>query len=142
MIHASQVHSTRTHRWASRLERIVRRADDLGMVVIVQYFYGYQFDRVFGNNNPTASHAAIHAATTFLVGLNVNNVIIDVYNEHCSPSEAALVELVHNISKAAGNRLITSTSCGMTLHCVSIKMSSISFHVKFVLELIETLVQF
>eukprot|EP00041_Stephanoeca_diplocostata_P021255 m.490589 g.490589 ORF g.490589 m.490589 type:complete len:372 (-) comp21780_c0_seq1:2372-3487(-) len=98
--------------WADRLQRIIRRADELGMVVIVQYFYGYQFGRVFGNNDPTVVNNAIRAATTFLINLNANNVIIDVYNEHCTASEAALVSLVHNISEAAGHRLMTSTSCG------------------------------
>jgi hypothetical protein len=101
-----------------RLERILDRADTLGMVPIVGYFY-------FGQDQRVADEAAVKRAvvnaTQWLLDKNYRNVLVEVNNE-CNvkaydhpilmPDRVhELIELVKGMTKN-GRRLLTGTSYG------------------------------
>ena len=72
--------------YAARMDRLIRAADALGMVVIVSYFYGEQVKRIpegIGVRN------AITTASRFLKSGAYTNVIIEVANEYDIPPFAA-----------------------------------------------------
>ncbi len=62
----------------SRLEKILNRADELGMVVILGYFYQAQ-DRVL--TNETAVLKAVDGATDWVLDHGYRNVIVEINNE-------------------------------------------------------------
>jgi hypothetical protein len=62
----------------SRLEKILNRADELGMVVILGYFYQGQ-DHVL--TNETAVIRGVDNATGWILDRNYRNVIIEINNE-------------------------------------------------------------
>jgi hypothetical protein len=68
--------------WLARLERLLRAADQRGMLVDVMYFYE-------GQDEQFQSTAAIHNAacniTDWLIARNTRNVIVDVANEYDLP---------------------------------------------------------
>lgn len=64
--------------YMSRLERILDRADELGMVVILNYFYFGQDRRLAGE---TAVKQATANATAWLMMRGYRNVMIDMANE-------------------------------------------------------------
>lgn len=65
--------------YAGRMDRLIRAADALGMVVIVSYFYGAQARRL---RDGRAVRNAVTAASEFLRDGGYTNVIIEVANEH------------------------------------------------------------
>ncbi|RME64625.1 MAG: hypothetical protein D6790_02985, partial [Caldilineae bacterium] len=64
--------------YAARLDRLIRGADELGMVAIVSYFYGDQARRL---RDGRAVRAAVTTASRFLREGGYTNVIIEVANE-------------------------------------------------------------
>lgn len=62
-----------------RLNRIVKAADDLGMLVIVSYLYQGQI-RYF--NSDQAVEVACKTATEAVCSLGYDNIIIEVFNEY------------------------------------------------------------
>lgn len=64
--------------YVARLERVLARADELGMVVIVGYFYFGQDERL---KDEAAVIAATDAATKWLLKSGFRNVIVEVNNE-------------------------------------------------------------
>jgi hypothetical protein len=64
--------------YAARMGRIVERADQLGMVVILGYFYFGQDQRLA---NEAAVGAAVDNATAWIVANGYTNVIVEVANE-------------------------------------------------------------
>ncbi len=64
--------------WTKRLERLLRAADERGMVVCLMYFYQGQ-DEVLDSGE--AIEAAARNATDWLIDKKFRNVIIDVANE-------------------------------------------------------------
>lgn len=100
-----------------RLEDIIDRADDLGMVVILGYFY-------FGQDQRLKDEAAVIKATDnasrWVLGQGWRNVLIEVNNE-CNvgydhgilrPDRVhELIEFVRNTS-VGGRRLLAGTSYG------------------------------
>lgn len=68
--------------YAARMDRVIRAADDLGMVVIVSYFYGSQTARL---RDGKAVRNAVTTASNFLRDGGYTNVIIEVANEHDVP---------------------------------------------------------
>jgi hypothetical protein len=100
----------------NRLERILDKADELGMVAILNYFY-------FGQDEHFASDAAItracHEATRWVLERGYRNVIVDLVNE-CdnrayqmeplrAPHVHRLIETVRKIEHR-GSRLLVGTS--------------------------------
>ena len=68
--------------YADRLDRLIRAADEVGMVVIVSYFYGSQTQRL---RDGRAVRDAVTTASRFLKDGGYTNVIIEVANEHDIP---------------------------------------------------------
>ncbi|MGH9833922.1 MAG: hypothetical protein ACREBD_05995 [Blastocatellia bacterium] len=64
--------------YLSRMERILDKADDLGMVVIVGYFYFGQDQRL---RDEEAVKRATREATNWLLGKGYRNVLVEIANE-------------------------------------------------------------
>jgi hypothetical protein len=102
--------------YMARLERILDRADELGMVVMLGYFYFGQDERVSGEAEVLR---ACDAATDWLLERGYRNVLIEVNNEcnirydHPVLQPERVHELIQRIQKrSAKNRLLVSTSYG------------------------------
>ncbi len=101
-----------------RLERILNRADQLGMVAMVGYFYFGQ-DQVL--QDEAAVRRAVQNATNWLLDRNYRNVLVEVNNETdvksydheiLKPARIhELIELVKGMNRQ-GRRMLTSTSYG------------------------------
>jgi len=104
--------------YLGRLERILNRADELGMVVILGYFYFGQDQRL---TNEAAVLRATDNATDWLLGKGWRNVLVEINNE-CNvrydhellkPGRVhELIERAKKRSAAAGRALLVSTSYG------------------------------
>jgi hypothetical protein len=64
--------------YAARLERILARADELGMVVIVGMFYWMMLRRM---EDEAAIWRAAHETCEFLMGTGRRNILIEIANE-------------------------------------------------------------
>jgi hypothetical protein len=104
--------------FAARLERVIQRADELGMVVIVGYFYFGQDQRL---RDEAAVVAATDNATTWLLEREFRNVLVEVNNEcnvkaydHDILRPARIHELIERVRKSERNgyRLLAGTSYG------------------------------
>ena len=103
--------------YLSRLKRIIDFADELGMVVILGYFYFGQDHRI---NDENAVIKAVHNITNWLFDNNYTNVIVEVNNE-CNvryshkvlqPERVhELIEQVKSITRD-GKRYLVGTSYG------------------------------
>ena len=103
--------------YMARLERILNRADELGMAVILGYFYFGQDERV---KDEAAVIRAVDDATHWVLDRGYRNVLIEVNNE-CNvrydhsilrPDRVQeLITRVKNISRQ-GRRLLAGTSYG------------------------------
>jgi hypothetical protein len=103
--------------YMARLERILDRADELGMVVILGYFY-------FGQDERLADEAAViratDNATKWVLDRGYRNVLIEINNEcnvrydHAILQPARVHELIERVKKTTrdGRRLLVSTSYG------------------------------
>ena len=65
--------------YADRMDRLIKAADEMGMLVIVSYFYGTQASRL---EDGQAVVNALKTASNFLRDNAYTNVIIEVANEH------------------------------------------------------------
>lgn len=103
--------------YLARLERVLNRADDLGMVVIVGFFYFGQDERLQGE---TAVVRATDGATGWLLDHGWRNVLVEVNNEcdirydHAILKPDRVHELIERVKRATrdGRRLLVSTSYG------------------------------
>jgi hypothetical protein len=101
--------------YAARLELVLERADELGMVVILGYFY-------FGQDQRLANEAAVVRATEgvtrFLLDGGWRNVLVEIDNEctesydHAILRAARVHELIERVRgiESGGRRLLVSTS--------------------------------
>lgn len=103
--------------YMKRLERILDRADELGMIPMVGFFYFGQDDRL---ENETAVKRAVRNATQWLHSKGYKNVLIEINNESnvrydhdiLKPDRVhELIELAQSIEKD-GYRFYVSTSYG------------------------------
>jgi hypothetical protein len=100
-----------------RLERILDRADDLGMVAILGYFYFGQDQRL---KDEAAVLRATDHATQWLLDHGYRNVLVEINNEcnvrygHEILKPDRVHELIERVKKSArnGRRLYVSTSYG------------------------------
>lgn len=101
--------------YADRLERALRAADENGIVVIVDIFYFGQDDRL---KDEDAVRNAVVNACTFLLGLGLENLLVEIANE-CDihyHHDIILAPRVHELIALAktvtvdGRRLAVSTS--------------------------------
>jgi hypothetical protein len=102
--------------YLDRLERILDRADELGMAPIVGYFYFGQDQRL---DDDAAVRRAVREATTWLLQKGYRNVLVEIANE-CdnrkyeqalikAPRVHELIELAKSIT-VEGRRLPVSVS--------------------------------
>ena len=104
--------------YLQRLERIINRADQLGMVVILGYFYFGQDQRL---QDEAAIKRAVVNATNWLLKKGWRNVLVEVNNEtnvkaydHDILKPERVHELVNLVKETTGNgrRLLVGTSYG------------------------------
>lgn len=94
--------------WLDRLHMILAKADEVGMVVIVQYFYYKQFPIIQSDK----VHAAVTAITQWLADSKYTNFLVEIFNERCSSDIAPLITLAQSVSKAKGRQFLVTSSCG------------------------------
>ena len=103
--------------YTARLERIINRADELGMVVILGYFYFGQDERL---SNEAAVERAADNATNWILDHCWRNVIVEVNNEcnvrydHAILKPDRVHELIKRVKqiKRDGRHLLAGTSYG------------------------------
>jgi hypothetical protein len=103
--------------YMKRLERILNKADELGMVPIVGYFYFGQDERL---KDETSVVRAVDNATKWLLSKGYRNVLVEVNNEcdvrydHDILKPGRVHELINRVkaTKKSGRRLLVSTSYG------------------------------
>lgn len=101
----------------NRLKKILDRADELGMVAIVGFFYFGQDERL---KDEAAVIRAVNNATDWLLEEGYQNVLIEINNECNVRYDHAILqpERVHELmqkvksKKVKGRRLLVSTSYG------------------------------
>jgi hypothetical protein len=103
--------------YLQRLGRIIDRADELGMVVILGYFYFGQDERL---RNEAAVLHATDSITDWLLERGYRNVLVEVNNEcnvrydHAILQPERVHELIERVKSRErdGRRLLVSTSYG------------------------------
>jgi hypothetical protein len=103
--------------YLARLERILDRADALGMVVILGYFYFGQDERL---RDEAAVTRATDNATRWILDRGYRNVLVEINNEcnvrydHAILRPDRVPELIQRVQKTADRRgrLLVSTSYG------------------------------
>jgi hypothetical protein len=101
----------------ARCEKILDRADDLGMVVILGYFYFGQDERL---TDEAAVIRAVDHATDWLLDRRYRNVLVEINNEcnvrydHAILKRDRVHELIRRVQGRTreGRRLLVSTSYG------------------------------
>ncbi len=101
----------------NRLKKILDRADELGMIAIVGFFYFGQDERL---KDEAAVIRAVDNATDWLLEAGYQNVLIEINNEcnirydHAILQPERVHELIQRVKrkKVKGRRLLVSTSYG------------------------------
>lgn len=102
--------------YMKRLERIIDRADELGMVVILGYFYFGQDERL---RDEAAVIGAANNATQWIFDRGYRNVLVEIDNEcnderyhHAILQSERVHELIERVKKVTrnGRSLVTETS--------------------------------
>jgi hypothetical protein len=105
--------------YMARLQRVLDKADELGMVAIVGYFYFGQDQRL---KDEAAVRRAVLNATNWILDHGYRNVLVEVNNEcniaydHDILKPAGVPELIRLVQEQTrnGRRLMVSTSFGGT----------------------------
>jgi hypothetical protein len=110
---------TLDEKYMKRLAKVIDKADEIGMVVILGLFYFGQDQRVV---DEPAVIASVDAAVDWLIAIRYTNVMIEVNNECNVPSYDheilkpkrvhELIERVKQRSSERGHRLLAGTSYG------------------------------
>ena len=103
--------------YMARLGQVLDRADELGMVAIVGYFYFGQDERL---RDESAVIAATDAATRWILERGYRNVLVEVNNEcnvrydHAILQPSRVHELILRVRRTEhdGHRLLAGTSYG------------------------------
>ena len=104
--------------YAGRLDRLVKAADELGMVVLVSFLYASQGPRL---NDGRAVRNAVTRASNFLRDAGYTNVIIEVANEHSLAgfhihpiiqSDEGISSLIDLARKESGGMAVGSSGAG------------------------------
>lgn len=100
-----------------RLYRVLKAADEAGMVVIVNYFYWKQVEKI---HEDSTIFAITEAVTSWLLETGFKNILVDVANEAaywwtrsvCNPDNIhKMIDIAQNI-ELKGRRLLVSSSSG------------------------------
>jgi hypothetical protein len=103
--------------WTDRLLRILKTADDCGMIVIVNFFYWKQIRLIPEDRNVIR---AVETAADFLLRSGYRNILVDVANECaewwnrpvCEPANIPkLIRTCRSVT-LGGRRLLTGSSTG------------------------------
>ncbi|MEZ4712355.1 MAG: hypothetical protein R3A44_34515 [Caldilineaceae bacterium] len=100
--------------YAQRMDRLIRAADELGMVVIVSYFYGDQTRHL---RDGRAVRNAVTTASRFLREGGYTNVIIEIANEYDIPPFQQHPLLYYPEGVAALSDLARQESGGLPVGC-------------------------
>lgn len=101
--------------YMARLERILRKADDLGMVAILGIFYFGQDERLV---DEAAVKRAVDATVDWLLAKKFENVLIEVNNEanvrydHAILKPERVHELIEHVRARSKGKLLVGTSYG------------------------------
>ncbi len=103
--------------YVTRLEKILNRADQLGMVVILGYFYFGQDQHL---ENEAAVIMAVDNMTNWILDKGYKNILVEINNEcnirydHENLQPQRVHELIERVQKKSknGHRLLVSTSYG------------------------------
>ena len=101
--------------YLARLEKVLDRADELGMVVILGLFYFGQDERV---KDEAAVTKAVDNAVDWLLARGYTNVLVEINNEcnvrydHEVLRPRRVHELIERVRKRSKGRLLASTSYG------------------------------
>jgi len=101
--------------YLKRLEKILNKADDLGMVVILGYFYFGQ-DQYLENEKAVLN--ATDAITNWILKKGYKNLLIEINNECNGPYDHTILtqprvhELIERVRKISDNKLLITTSYG------------------------------
>lgn len=103
--------------YLGRLHRILQRADELSMVVILGFFYFGQDERI---QDEAAIIRATDAATEWILDHGWRNVLVEINNEcnvrynHAILQPSRVHELIERVQRRTrdGRRLLVSTSYG------------------------------
>ncbi len=99
--------------YSDRLLRVLKAADAAGLVVIINYFYWKQVEKMHGE---PAIVRATHEATEWLLQTGYGNILVDVYNEFGDGDKITQSARIHELIGAAqeitlnGRRLLVSAS--------------------------------
>ncbi|MGQ9631597.1 MAG: hypothetical protein ACUVXI_15000 [bacterium] len=99
--------------YLERLSKVLERADELGMVAIVGYFYFGQDQRL---EDEDAVLRAVDNATNFLLRTGHKNVLVEIANEcdinydHDIIKPQRVHELINRVKKLSEGKLLVSTS--------------------------------
>lgn len=99
--------------YCDRLARVLAAADAAGMVVIVNFFYWRQAEKMSGD---TAIRHATEIATDWLLRTGHRNILIDVYNEVTAGGGLVQSERIHELVEIVqqttlnGRHLLASSS--------------------------------
>ena len=103
-------------KYLDRMDRIIKAADEIGMVVIVSYFYPGQMVRM---KDADSIVNAVKTASEFLKHQKYTNVIIEVCNEHdlCKShpivsEEEGMAVLINIAREASGGMLVGCSLAG------------------------------
>ncbi|MEM1213661.1 MAG: hypothetical protein AAGI68_15335 [Planctomycetota bacterium] len=108
--------------YASRMDRLIRAADGLGMAVIVSFLYGAQTLRL---EDDAAVRRAVETASRWLKAGGYQNVIIEVANEQdlgvFKPRPVVyepqgMAELIRLAREASGGMPVGCSGCGGSVH--------------------------
>ncbi|HRW05759.1 MAG TPA: hypothetical protein P5121_11720 [Caldilineaceae bacterium] len=100
--------------YGNRMDRLIRAADELGMVVIVSYFYG---DQTRNFRDGRAVRNAVTTASRWLQEGGYTNVIIEVANEHDIPPFQQHPLLYYPAGVASLIDLARTASGGLPVGC-------------------------
>eukprot|EP01084_Bolivina_argentea_P261367 441636_1 len=107
------------HKYMQRLQMILPKADELGMIVILQFFYFGQIAHFPDYKNNTLIYKSIDNIIEWLLNTSYTNIMIDVANE-CnekgyvgtilSPQNGAMTNTIKYIKNKLGSRFNVGSS--------------------------------
>ena len=106
-------------KYMQRLQMILSKADDLGMIVILQFFYFGQVPRFENYTNNTLIYKSIDNIIEWLLNTSYKNIMIDVANE-CnergyigtilSPNNGSMANTIKYVKNKLGSRFKVGSS--------------------------------
>ncbi len=111
--------STIDARYLARLERLINAADELGMVVIISYFYGAQARRIKDDNGIINATKII---SNWLRDKGFSNIIIEVANENAEGNfkvhpiiytDEGMCELMELARRESGGMIVGCSGMGV-----------------------------